>query len=56
MSKNDAVLDEAPASALTPDMISKIKKEDMEQAVVERFSGEVAAKRKPTKIRKRSPS
>ncbi|MGA7459444.1 MAG: hypothetical protein WBW69_04420 [Candidatus Korobacteraceae bacterium] len=53
MQKNNVVLDDAPAPAITPEMISKIKKEDMQQAVVERFSGEAAAKRKATKIRKR---
>lgn len=55
MSKNNAVLDDAPAPALTPDMISKVKKEDMQQAVVEKFSGKAAAKRTAGKIRKRSP-
>lgn len=54
MRKNNVLLDDGPAPALTPDMISKVKKEDMKQAVVERFSGEAAAKRKATKIRKRS--
>jgi len=53
MRKNNVVLDDAPAPAITPEMISKIKKEDMQQAVAERFSGEAAAKRTPTKIRKR---
>lgn len=53
MRKNKALLDDAPAPAITPDMLSNIKKEDMKQAVVERFSGEAAAKRMPCKIRQR---
>jgi hypothetical protein len=55
MRKNNVVIDDAPAPALTPDMVSKIKKEDMKQAVAERFSGEAAAKRTAPKMRKRSP-
>jgi len=55
MRKNNVVLEDAPAPALTPDMIAKVKKEDMKQAVVERFSGEAPSRRKPTKIRRRSP-
>ena len=40
MRNNSVVLeDEAAAPEMTPDMMSKIKKEDMKQAVVERFSG-----------------
>jgi len=59
MPKKSVVMeDEAAAPALTPDMMSKIKKEDMKQAIVERFSGttEVAGPR--TAVRpggKRSP-
>lgn len=53
MQKNKMAMDEGPAPAITPDMLAKIKKEDMEQAVVERFSGEAAAKRTAPKIRKR---
>ena len=45
MRKNSAVLDAEPAPAITPEIISKIKKEDMKQAVVEKFSGKAAAKR-----------
>ena len=52
MRKNSVVHDE-PAPAITPDMLAKIKKEDMKQAVVERFSGEKPSKRTPTKIRQR---
>jgi len=38
--KKSVALEDAPAApALTPDMGSKIKKEDMKQAIVERFSG-----------------
>jgi len=56
MRKNNAIMDDAPAApALTPDLVSKIKKEDMKQAVVERFSGEAAARRKAPRMRTRSP-
>jgi len=55
MRKNNVVLDDAPAPAITPDMVAKIKKEDMKQAVVEKFSGTAAAKRTAGKIRQRSP-
>ena len=38
MQNNSAVLDENPAApAIEPEMLAKLKKEDMEQAVVERF-------------------
>lgn len=56
MLKKDALIDDAPAApALTPDLVSKIRKEDMKQAVVERFSGEASAPRKSPKVRTRSP-
>jgi hypothetical protein len=47
--------DETAAPALTPDMMSKIKKEDMKQAVVERFSTRTvpAEKRTATRTGKR---
>jgi hypothetical protein len=54
MRKNSAVLEE-PAPAITPEIISKIKKEDMKQAVVEKFSGKAAAKRTAGKIRQQPP-
>ena len=55
--KKDALIDDAPAApALTPDLVSKIRKEDMKQAVVERFSGAAAAKpRTAVPAGKRSP-
>ncbi|MGA2903226.1 MAG: hypothetical protein ABSD98_05325 [Candidatus Korobacteraceae bacterium] len=58
MRKNNVVLEDGPAApALTPDLVSKIKKEDMKQAIVERFSGsrESTAPRTPTGSKKRSP-
>ena len=58
MLKNKVVIEDAPAApALTPDMVSKIKKEDMKQAVFERFSvrQESVAPRPATRSRKRSP-
>jgi hypothetical protein len=56
MSNNSSVMeDETAAPALTPDMMSKIKKEDMKQAVVERFSTRTvpAEKRTATRTGKR---
>ncbi len=36
--KKSTVIEDAPAAPeMTPDMLSKIKKEDMKQAIVERF-------------------
>ena len=56
MRKNKVVIGDAPAApALTPDLISKIKKEDMKQAVVERFSGKAIVQRTATKMHARSP-
>ena len=57
MLKKDALIDDAPAApALTPDLVSKIRKEDMKQAVVERFIGAAAAKpRTAVPAGKRSP-
>ena len=56
MRKNNVMIDDAPAApALTPDLVAKIKKEDMKQAVVERFSGEATAPRPAAKMRTRSP-
>jgi hypothetical protein len=57
MSKDSAVLEDAPAPALTPDMVSKIKREDMEQAVFERFRrSNPGARRTASKPAKRSPN
>jgi len=36
MQKN-AWLDDAPAAPITPETLAKVKKQDMNQAVVERF-------------------
>ncbi len=56
MSKDSAVLEDAPAEELTPDMVSKIKKEDMQQAVFERFRGSKPGSRTEAgKSGKRSP-
>ncbi|MGA2370318.1 MAG: hypothetical protein ACLPPV_07885 [Candidatus Korobacteraceae bacterium] len=58
MPNNSVVMeDEAAAPVLTPEMMSKIKKEDMKQAVVERFRGrtEAAAPRTAVRTGKRSP-
>jgi len=56
MRKNKVVVDDAPAApALTPDLIAKIKKEDMKQAVVERFSRKAVVQPSAPNMRKRSP-
>ncbi|MGA2689970.1 MAG: hypothetical protein ABSE85_18065 [Candidatus Korobacteraceae bacterium] len=56
MPKNNVVVeDEAAAPALTPDMMSKIKKEDMQQAVVERFRVKTQAAEKRTATRTGKP-
>jgi hypothetical protein len=57
MPKNNVVIDDAPAApAITPDMLGKLKKEDMKQAVVERFKAAVEAPApRVGKERKRSP-
>ena len=58
MRKNNVAIEDAPAApALSPDMVSKIKKEDMRQAVFERFSSstEAPTPRAATKARQRSP-
>ena len=55
MLNNKVIVGDAPAApSLTPDLLAKLKKEDMKQAIVERFSGEV---RPPTSgaRRRRSP-
>jgi hypothetical protein len=57
MLKNNVIVDDAPAvAALNPDMLASIKKEDMKQAIVERFSGRVqTAPRTATRLTGRSP-
>jgi len=57
MQKKNVVLDDAPAApAITPEMLNKLKKEDMKQAVVERFRASVEAPvPRAGKERKRSP-
>jgi hypothetical protein len=54
MSKNNVAVDDA-APVLTPDMVAKIKKEDMKQAIVERFSGRTKPAEKRTAIRTGKP-
>lgn len=56
MRKNNVVMeDEAAAPALTPDMMSKIKKEDMKQAVVECFGGRTKPAETRTAVRTGKP-
>jgi hypothetical protein len=40
MSNKNVMVEDAPAPALTPDLVSEIKKEDMMQSVFERFRGD----------------
>ena len=50
MPTNSAVMEEETAAPeITPEMLGTLKKEDMKQAVVERFKGKSAS-------RKRSPN
>ncbi len=57
MKNNSAVLDEPEvAPAITPDMLTMLKKEDMNQAVVERFKVSEAPVAGPAaRTKKRSP-
>ncbi len=56
MPRNSAVLDDAPAAPpIQPEMLSKLKKEDMKQAVVERFRATSEAPAAKATERKRSP-
>jgi len=56
MPTKSAVLDDAPAApAIQPEMLTKLKKEDMKQAVVERFRATSEAPATKAKERKRSP-
>lgn len=58
MASKNVVLDDAPAApAITPEMLGKLKKEDMKQAVIERFkAGEESPVPAGTvRPRKRSP-
>ena len=57
MRKKSVVTEEAvPAPALTPDLVTQLKKEDMKQAIVERFrsSSESAVAGTMKRARKRS--
>jgi hypothetical protein len=55
MSKNNVAVEDA-VPPLTPDMVAKIKKDDMKQAIVERFGGRTKPPetRTPTWTGKRS--
>jgi len=56
MRKKSVVIEESPAApALTPDLLTHLKKEDMKQAIVERFSRNEAAATATARARKRSP-
>ena len=52
MRKDSVVIDEGPAAPMTPEMLGKLKKEDMKQAIVERFK--VTPEPRAAKERKRS--
>ncbi len=57
MKTRSVLIDEEPAAPIRPEMLTKLKKEDMQQAVVERFKVKVtaAAPGAAAKERKRSP-
>lgn len=58
MLKNSAVLDEnQPAEPIKPELLARLRKEDMRVAVVERFrrTSDAPAKHVATKARTRSP-
>ena len=58
MSKISAVLEEnLPAEPIKPELLAKLRKEDMRAAVVERFrrTSDMAAKHAAAKPRTRSP-
>ena len=58
MQKKSVVVEDAIAApALTPDLVTKLKQEDMRQAVVERFRGasDSPAEKVAANKRKRSP-
>ena len=56
MRKSSVVIDDEPA-AISPEMLGKLKKEDMKAAIVERFKVEATAApaRTAAPERKRSP-
>jgi hypothetical protein len=49
MLRSGFTIDETPAPAITPELVGEMKKQDMKQAVVERFS--YRAKAVPTETR-----
>jgi len=58
MQKSNVVIEDIPAApAISPDTLAKVKKEDMKQAIVERFKAGNAtpATRTMARGRKRSP-
>ena len=55
MQKKNVEVEQTPAPAITPDLLGKLRKEDMKQAVVERFKATSQPAPAKTKERKRSP-
>ncbi len=57
MLNNKVAILDAPVPALTPDMLASIRKQDMKQAIVERFRVRVkaAAPRTSARAGQRSP-
>ncbi len=57
MLRSGFAIDETPAPATTPDLIAEMKKREMKQAIVERFSYRAKAVSTETKVRakERSP-
>jgi hypothetical protein len=57
MLRSGFTIDETSAPAITPDLLTELKKQDMKQAIVERFSYRAKAVSPETKVasRPRSP-
>ncbi|MGA3317495.1 MAG: hypothetical protein ABSC64_13780 [Candidatus Korobacteraceae bacterium] len=57
MLRSGFAIDETSAPAITPDLVAEMKKRDMKQAIVERFSYRAKAVSTETKVqsRERSP-
>ncbi len=51
MLRSGFAVDETSAPAITPDLVAEMKKQDMKQAVVERFSYRAKAVPTETKVR-----
>jgi hypothetical protein len=57
MLRSGIAIDQTPAPATTPDLVAEMKKQEMKQAIVERFSYRAKAVSTETRVRikERSP-